>query len=95
MLTRYSRNFNMNCWKDIHVFKMAILTQFSLIPPVWLPVGKGLAGYRKFMREGVGLGTKPELTGGGLLRSHGGWSQVMAKRRAVIMRDVDTRNAKN
>jgi len=42
---------------------------------------KGLAEYRKFMREGVGLGHQPELTGGGLLRSLGGWSQVIARRR--------------
>ena len=43
---------------------------------------KGLAGYRKYMREGVELGRQAELTGGGLLRSLGGWSQVIARRRS-------------
>jgi putative transposase len=42
---------------------------------------KGLVGYRKFMQEGIGQGRQPELSGGGLLRSLGGWSQVIAKRR--------------
>jgi len=39
---------------------------------------KSLLEYRQFMREGIGLGRQPELTGGGLLRSVGGWSQVIA-----------------
>ena len=42
---------------------------------------KGLAGYRKFIREGIGQGHQQELTGGGLLRSLGGWSQVLSRRR--------------
>ena len=52
---------------------------------------KGLAEYRKFMREGVGLGHQPELTGGGLLRSLGGWSQVIAKRRSGKKEEGDDR----
>jgi len=52
---------------------------------------KGLAGYRKFMREGVGLGHQPELTGGGLLRSLGGWSQVIARRRTGKEEEGDER----
>jgi putative transposase len=43
---------------------------------------KGVGEYRRFMQEGVGLGRQPELTGGGLLRSLGGWSQVVARRRS-------------
>jgi putative transposase len=52
---------------------------------------KGMAEYRKFMREGVGLGHQPELTGGGLLRSLGGWSQVIAKRRSGQKEEGDER----
>ena len=33
--------------------------------------------YRRFVEEGLGQGHRPELTGGGLLRSQGGWSQVL------------------
>jgi hypothetical protein len=52
---------------------------------------KGLSEYRKFMREGIGLGHLPELTGGGLLRSLGGWSQVIAKRRSGKKEEGDER----
>ncbi len=52
---------------------------------------KGRAEYLKFMREGVGLGRQPELTGGGLLRSVGGWSQVIAKRRTGKDEEGDER----
>ena len=52
---------------------------------------KGMFEYRKFMREGVGLGKQPELTGGGLLRSLGGWSQVVAKRRSGNKEEGDER----
>jgi REP element-mobilizing transposase RayT len=52
---------------------------------------KGEAEYRKFMREGVGLGHQPELTGGGLLRSLGGWSQVIARRRTGKEEEGDER----
>ncbi len=37
--------------------------------------------YRKFVKEGIPMGRIPELTGGGLIRSHGGWSQVVSMRR--------------
>ncbi len=52
---------------------------------------KGLTEYRKFMREGVELGHQPELTGGGLLRSLGGWSKVIAKRRSGAPEEGDER----
>jgi REP element-mobilizing transposase RayT len=38
-------------------------------------------GYRQFMEAGVSQGRKPELVGGGLIRSLGGWSQVLSLRR--------------
>jgi putative transposase len=38
-------------------------------------------GYRKFVEEGMGMGRVKELTGGGLIRSLGGWSQVVSMRR--------------
>lgn len=40
--------------------------------------------YEQFVRKGVSQGRKPELVGGGLIRSVGGWSQVLSlKRRGV------------
>jgi len=37
--------------------------------------------YRAFLAKGVPLGRRPELVGGGLIRSAGGWSAVKAMRR--------------
>lgn len=44
---------------------------------------KGLARrrYRVFVKEGVEQGKQPELTGGGLVRSAGGWAGVKALRK--------------
>jgi hypothetical protein len=38
--------------------------------------------YESFVSEGVQLGRQPELTGGGLLRSAGGWSALKAHRKS-------------
>ena len=37
--------------------------------------------YEEFMREGISQGRREELVGGGLIRSLGGWSQVLSLRR--------------
>ena len=42
---------------------------------------RGGRNYLKFMEEGISLGRRPELVGGGLVRSLGGWSSVIALRR--------------
>jgi len=47
--------------------------------------------YRRFMREGVAQGKVSELTGGGLIRSQGGWSQVLSVRRRGQKEDFDQR----
>jgi len=36
--------------------------------------------YRRFMEEGKDRGRRPELVGGGLIRSLGGWSEVLSLR---------------
>ena len=41
----------------------------------------GRANYLQFVKEGAGQGHRPELVGGGLIRSLGGWSEVLALRR--------------
>jgi len=37
--------------------------------------------YERYVAEGVGMGKRPELVGGGLIRSMGGWSEVVSLRR--------------
>lgn len=53
--------------------------------------GKALIKYRKFMGEGAGQGHIKGLTGGGLIRSQGGWSQVLAMRRRGQKEEFDER----
>ncbi|MEJ2118161.1 MAG: hypothetical protein P8Y36_09795, partial [Alphaproteobacteria bacterium] len=36
--------------------------------------------YREYVKAGIAFGSRPELTGGGLIRSMGGWSVVKAMR---------------
>ena len=43
--------------------------------------GDAKGGYRRFVEDGVALGRRPELVGGGLVRSLGGWSEVKSQRR--------------
>ena len=38
-------------------------------------------GYQEFLASESGLGSQPELTGGGLIRSLGGWSEVKSLRK--------------
>jgi len=40
--------------------------------------------YAEFVREGLVQGRRPELVGGGLIRSLGGWSQVLPLRRRGV-----------
>jgi len=47
--------------------------------------------YRRFVQEGIGQGRLPELTGGGLVRSQGGWSQVLAMQSKGRKEEYDQR----
>lgn len=42
--------------------------------------GSGKRRYLEFVKKGLDLGRRPELVGGGLIRSLGGWSEVLALR---------------
>ncbi len=42
---------------------------------------KARIGYESFVRDGIAQGRRPELVGGGLVRSLGDWSQVVSLRR--------------
>jgi len=42
--------------------------------------GEAKRAYGKYVEEGIPLGKRPDLVGGGLIRSLGGWSAVMSLR---------------
>jgi REP element-mobilizing transposase RayT len=58
-----------NDWQDRH----SVLAQFGS------RAGDAQGGYRRFVEEGVALGRRAELVGGGLVRSVGGWSEVKSQ----------------
>jgi hypothetical protein len=47
--------------------------------------------YRGYVQKGIALGRRDDLIGGGLIRSHGGWANVKAMRRAKIFEKADER----
>jgi len=47
--------------------------------------------YRAFLMKGIALGTQPDLVGGGLIRSAGGWSAVRLMRKAGLFQKSDER----
>lgn len=47
--------------------------------------------YRTFIEKGIELGKRDDLTGGGLVRSSGGWSGLKAMRRAKVFQKADER----
>lgn len=48
-------------------------------------------GYRSFVQKGIDEGRRPDLTGGGLIRSFGGWGQIKALRKSGIRFKGDER----
>lgn len=53
--------------------------------------GEARRAYLKYMKEGIAQGRRPELVGGGLVRSYGGWSAVLSLRRSEEMIRGDQR----
>jgi REP element-mobilizing transposase RayT len=47
--------------------------------------------YREFVKKGIAKGQRPELVGGGLIRSMGGWSVVKSLRRSGEQEKGDAR----
>ena len=54
-------------------------------------LGAARRAYRAFVEEGIALGKRQDLTGGGLLRSAGGWEGVKALREEKIYQRNDER----
>ena len=47
--------------------------------------------YQEFLIKGIEMGKQPDLVGGGLIRSTGGWSVLRSKRKAGIFEKSDER----
>jgi REP element-mobilizing transposase RayT len=53
--------------------------------------GEAKKAYREYVKKGIEKGRPPELVGGGLIRSLGGWSQVKSMRHLGIHEHSDER----
>lgn len=53
--------------------------------------GDGRKNYYQYVKEGVNTGRRPDLVGGGLIRSVGGWSEVLALRSRKEKHAFDSR----
>lgn len=54
-------------------------------------VGIARRVYRDYVMEGIPMGKRPDLVGGGLIRSQGGWSHVLSMRRRKVHELYDER----
>lgn len=68
----------------------------------WMPInevlkrfgnnlGESRKAYKSFVFDGVAMGRRPDLTGGGLLRSVGGWRELRSAREADMFFESDER----
>jgi hypothetical protein len=48
-------------------------------------------GYERFVTDGIAQGSRPEIVGGGLVRSYGNWSQVVSLRKTGEAVNSDAR----
>jgi hypothetical protein len=53
--------------------------------------GEARERYHRFVEEGIARGKRTDLTGGGLLRSQGGWAEVVSMRRRNVPAASDGR----
>lgn len=86
----------LNCyrWAGHSVIMGSVERDWQDIDTVLAYFGKGrdaVKKYEQFVTEGVSQGRRPDLVGGGLIRSLGGWSQVLSLRRRGIKIASDER----
>jgi putative transposase len=70
-----------NDWQDID----SVLKMFDK------KAGVARRKYNAFVKKGISKGKRPDLIGGGLIRSAGGWSAITAQRRAKTYQKGDER----
>lgn len=72
---------HVNYWQDVQGVLNLFADETSL----------ARARYRSFVKKGVSMGHRDDLVGGGLIRSSGGWTNVLAMRRDNLFRKSDER----
>ncbi len=54
-------------------------------------IGVARRRYHEFVEKGISMGRRKDLTGGGLIRSMGGWAVVKSMRKAKMFEKSDER----
>jgi putative transposase len=57
--------------------------------PYVLSIFTNLKSYLEFVRSGIDQGHREDLTGGGLVRSHGGWTEVRKSKKDGLIKGDD------
>ncbi|MBI4791548.1 MAG: transposase [Deltaproteobacteria bacterium] len=73
---------NNNDWQDAEYILARFVKNFS----------RARQKYREFMHDGVVMGKRPELTGGGLIRSLGGWQAAKKSSNKMDSKLISGRN---
>jgi hypothetical protein len=88
------RGLNQYRWAGHSAIMGRVKREWQDIDTVLGYFGKGrkaVEKYERYVEEGISRGKRPELVGGGLIRSLGGWSQVLSLRRKGIKVAFDER----
>ena len=70
-----------NGWQDVHQVLSLFGDRMAL----------ARKRYREFVQKGIALGKRPDLIGGGLIRSSGGWQALKSMRKLGIHQKSDER----
>ena len=68
-----------------------VLAHFGLGDKMGNKVGRARRNYLRFVEKGIDQGKRSDLTGGGLIRSSGGWTAIKALRQAKLFQKSDER----
>ena len=85
-IVKEMRGLRRHKWCGHSVIMGDVNREWQNIDTILLYFGKNrkraIEKYERFIEEGIKAGNRLELVGGGLIRSLGGWSQVLSLRRA-------------
>jgi REP element-mobilizing transposase RayT len=83
------------CWSGHSILMGGVKNDWQDVDTILSYFGKrrkkAVQRYEDFIRDGISQGRRLELTGGGLVRSAGGWSQVLSLRKKVAKTACDDR----
>jgi hypothetical protein len=93
-IVRDIKGLNQYRWAGHSAIMGRVKREWQDIGTVLRYFGKGhkaIDKYERYVEEGISWGKRPELVGGGLIRSLGGWSQVLSLRRKGMKVAFDER----